>query len=441
MHALLAILNVPSVSDAYGDVLSVYPFWVEQGIAGDRYGIDSPWVYPLLAWAPILVANVAGPDALPIVWMLMVTALDAVAFALLLRLPRGHVLAWTWLGLQLALGPVALARIDTVAVAVCVIGLVVLRRGRVGWAAAAFTAAAWMKVWPGVLFLALLIARPQRLRILGVGALVSGAVLTVAWLLGSQYALSFLLEQGDRGLQIEAVAATPFMWQVALGDGHVYFDRQIYTFQVDAVGVSRVADASTPVLIAAVVALCALGALAVRRAHGREAIVWLALALVAVMIVTNKVGSPQFVLWLTVPALLLAELGARRHWIGVGAIAAVSLITQLQFPWMYDWLVVADPAAVLLLTVRNLVHVGILVGAMWMLVRSARRGPFAVSAEERREQLAHAARLDEEGVVPEAALEHDRLGAGGARGDARSEPLLVGDGEEPVARDADDERG
>lgn len=445
MHALLAILNIPSVSDAYGDVLGVYPFWVEQGIGADGQpgswlGIDVEWVYPLLAWAPILVSNVLGPDALPLVWMLMVTALDAVAFALLLRVPRGQLLAMTWLGLQLALGPVALGRIDTVAVAVSIIGLAVLRGGRPGVAAAAFTVAAWMKVWPGVLYLALLIARRERLRILAVGALVSGAVLAIAGLLGSQHALSFLFQQEDRGLQIEAIAATPFMWQAALGDAYVYFDRQIYTFQVDAPGVGRVADLATPVLIGGVVALCALGVLAVRRSHGREAIVWLAVALVASMIVTNKVGSPQFVLWLTVPALLLAELGARRHWIGVGAIGVVAVLTQAQFPWTYDWLVVADPLAVLLLTVRNLVHVGILVGAVWMLVRAARRGPFALSVDERREQVAHAAGLDQEGVVAESALEHDRLGAGRGGADAAGEPLLIGDGEEPVAGDADDER-
>ncbi|SFS15838.1 Protein of unknown function [Agrococcus baldri] len=445
MHALLAILNIPSVSDAYGDVLSVYPFWLEQGLGTDGrpsewLGIDVEWVYPLLAWAPILVSGVLGPEALPLVWMLMVTALDAVAFALLLRVRRGHVLGWTWLALQLALGPVALARIDTVTVAVCIIGLIALRSQRPGVAAAAFTAAAWMKVWPGVLYLALLIARRERLRIVIAGALVSGAVLAIAALLGSQHALSFLLQQEDRGLQIEAVAATPFMWQAMLGEGHVYFDRQIYTFQVDAPGVGRTADLATPVLIAAVVALCALGALAVRRSHRREAIVWLAVALVASMIVTNKVGSPQFVLWLTVPALLLAELGARRHWIGVGAIGLVAALTHLQFPWTYDSLVSADPFGVLLLTLRNLVHVGILVGAVWMLLRAARRGPYALSVDERREQVAHASGLDQEGVVAEAALEHDRLGTGDARGDAGGEPLLIGDGEEPVAGDADDER-
>lgn len=440
MHALLAILSLPSVSEAYGDVLFVYPAWVERGAQGEWLGIDVPWVYPLLAWVPILVADVLGPVALPLVWMLLVTALDAVALGMLLAVPRGRTMAWTWLGLQLLLGPVALGRIDTVAVAVCIMGLAVLRRGRPGLAAAAFTVGAWMKVWPGVLYLVLLIARRERMRVLGAGALVSAAVLGVALLLGSEHPLSFLTQQENRGLQIEAIAATPYMWAATADEALVFFDRQMHTFQVGGDGVRIVAALATPVLVGVVVLLSALGAVAVRRSHRREATVWLAVAMVAALIVTNKVGSPQFVLWLTVPAMLLAEAGARRHWLGAAAIALVAGLTQAQFPWTYDWLVAADPAAVLLLTVRNLVHVGILAGAVWMLLRAARRGPFAVSAQERREQVAHAAGLDEEGVVAEVALEHDRLGARDARADAGGEPLLVGDREEPVARDADDER-
>lgn len=422
MHALLAILALPSVSDAYGDVLTVYPFWVEQGLGsegrpGQWLGVDVPWVYPLLAWAPILASSAFGTAALPLVWMLLVTALDALALALLLRVPRGLVMAWTWLALLVALGPVALARIDSVVVALCVIAVVALRSDRPGVAAALFTIGAWMKVWPGVLWLALLVVRRERMRVVAAGALVSASVLGLAALVGSGHALSFLTEQDDRGLQIEAVAATPYLWLASAGDAQVLFDREIYTFQVEGDGVGTVAALATPVLVAAVLAIGALGALAVRRAHRREAIVWLAVALVEAMIVTNKVGSPQFVLWLFVPALLLAEAGARRHWIAVGAIALVAALTQLQFPWTYDWLVAAHPAAVALLTARNALHVALLVGAVWMLVRAARVGPVGVSGQERRQQVADAARLDEERVVPEAALEHDGLGTRDARRD------------------------
>lgn len=447
MHGLLALLSSPNVSDAYGDVLQVYPVWLRQGLEGTWLGIDAPWVYPLPAWLPILAAGALGPEALPVLWMLLVTLLDAIAFRLLLEIPRGRLLACTWLGLQLALGPVALGRIDTVAVAVTIVGLVALRLGRTGAAAGVLTAAAWLKIWPGVLYLALLIARRPRLPILAAGALVSGAVLLVAGMLGSGFPLSFLSEQGDRGLQIEAVAATPYLWLAAIGDAtRVEFDRGIWTYQVTGPGVDAVAAFATPALIAMVAVVSALGVVAVRRQRGREAIGWLALALVEVLLVTNKVGSPQFAMWLVVPALLLAEEGGRRRWRAVAAVAAVSLVTQLQFPWTYDWLVMSHPLAVLLLTLRSLGHVALLALAVGMLVRIAReraadaRPGSGASAEERREQVADAVGLDEEGVVAEGALEHDRLGARRARRDARREPPLVGDGEEAIARDADDER-
>ena len=423
-------------------MLSVYPAWVERGTEGEPewLGIDVPWVYPLLAWAPILASSALGTEALPLLWMLLVTALDAIAFRLLLSVPRGGVMAFAWLGLQLALGPVALARIDTVAVALGVIAVVALRRAKPGVAAALFTIGAWMKVWPGALYLALLIVRRERMRVVAAGALVSGAVLAIALLLGSSEPLSFFTEQEDRGLQIEAIAATPYLWLATEGDAQVFFDREMYTFQVRGQGVRTVAALATPALIGAVLLIAAVGALAVRRAHRREAVVWLAVALVEAMIVSNKVGSPQFVLWLIVPALLLAEAGARRHWAGVASIGLVAVLTHIQFPWTYDWLVGAHPAGVALLTARNVVHVAILAGAVSMLLRAARRGPLEGSAEEGREEVAHAGRLDEEGVVPEPALQHDRLAARHARRDAGGEPLLVGDREEPVAGDADDER-
>jgi hypothetical protein len=374
VHLLLVFLNMPDVTKAYTDVLRVYPSWLAQGLDGTWVGVDVPWVYPLLAWLPILVSGAFGPHLLPTMWLAMMTVLDAVAFASLLRARRGEVLAWTWLGLLIAAGPIAIGRLDGVATAVAIVGFAMLRNGRPGLAAAVWTTAAWMKVWPGVLYLALLVVRRERGTVLSAGALVSAAVLLVAALLGSQHALSFLLQQDHRGLQIESVGATPFMWMAMAGDAHVYFHDGIVTFQVSHPGAGAVAAFSTPVLIAAVGAVCALGLRAVRRTSAHEATAWLALALVSTLIVTNKVGSPQFVLWLAVPALLLAERGRTRHWIAVSAIALVSLLTQLQYPLTYHALVAAELFGVLLLTARNALHVMILIGAVVMLARSARGG-------------------------------------------------------------------
>ena len=68
-----------------GDVYLVYEPWARDALAGHGIvGIDGEWVYPQLALLPMLLAQglewIAGYE---VAWALMVTALDALAFALL----------------------------------------------------------------------------------------------------------------------------------------------------------------------------------------------------------------------------------------------------------------------------------------------------------------------------------------------------------------------
>ncbi len=57
---------------------------------------------------------------------------------------------WWWLGFLLALGPIGLGRIDTVATVLALIGVAFVAT-RPAVASALFTAGAWTKVWPAAL--------------------------------------------------------------------------------------------------------------------------------------------------------------------------------------------------------------------------------------------------------------------------------------------------
>ena len=82
----------------------------------------------------------------------MVLLLDAAAFAVLIggRDPRRLLAAWWWLGFLLLLGPIALARLDAVAVALCIVGLLWLNLHETA-AVVTLTVATWIKVWPAAL--------------------------------------------------------------------------------------------------------------------------------------------------------------------------------------------------------------------------------------------------------------------------------------------------
>ena len=387
VHAgFLAVLAPMMLS---GDVLSdvrFYREWAFDALDGHRQGIDTDWVYPIGALVPMLLAAAGGFSAYMFSWFLLFTALNAGAFALLTaRLDvRRTTAAYWWLAATALLGPVAVGRIDGLTVPMVIAALLLLGRRPVV-ASALLAAATWIKVWPAAVILALLVAWPRRLTLLVTGAAVSAAVAAAVALSGGlTHLLSFIGAQGDRGMQLEAPFTTPGLWQAILGqsDAHIYEDIVINTREVRGAWGEPVAAAMTPLLAMAAVAVAVLLAWALRRgAPARELIAAGALALVSAFIVFNKVGSPQFMLWLVaVTAVGLAWEG--RAWrFPAWCMLGVAGLTTLVYPVLYEALHDDLNAGVaLLLTLRNVAVLVLFGWAVARIIRLARRAGVSGSA-------------------------------------------------------------
>ncbi len=380
VHFGLGMLALYAPGLPLGDVTWVYKFWVENGMAtGVWPGIQTVWVYPILALAPMVGAMAFGPDLYASTWLSLVMLIDAAAFAVLLGRRRPEA-AWWWLGFLVLLGPIAVGRIDAITVPLALAGLlIVVARPRLG--AVLLTLGAWVKVWPAALVAAVVVALRARLDVATTAVVTSGAVVIGGLLLGAgTNLLSFVTQQTGRGLQIESPLATPWMWDAALGGGsRVYYDTGILTFQVAGDGVAVAAALSTPLLAIAAVALLVLGLVGVRRGAAPTALLApLALALTVALLVFNKVGSPQFVAWLAVPVVagLVAAAAGRARSFRVPAVLAlvVAALTQLVYPYLYSLLLVPEPAMVAVLTLRNLLEVVLLAWAVRELLTVVRRG-------------------------------------------------------------------
>ena len=354
--------------------------------------LSGSWVYPAGAIVPMLAAAVGGsgrrlgvPDGLGADDHRARRGRDS-PFLLYTRRPDRPqepptvAGAWWWLAFLVLLGPVAMGRLDAVVAPVVVVALsIALNHPRI--TSALLTAAAWVKVAPGALLIALFVAvrRPWR-SVVVPAAIVSVVVVgTVAALGGMPHVASFLTEQEERGLQIESPGATP--WLVAgLFSSSItrYLNQPIVTWEIKGPGTQGAAD------VLGALFFVALGAAALLLWWRREqlgAAMWSggiartellvrgAMLLTLAMLVFNKVGSPQYIGWLAPPvavALALRLPGWRTTaWLVLGTAGA----TQVVFPWFYAEVVSGGTGATLTLAARNVALVVLLVHTVIALVR------------------------------------------------------------------------
>ncbi|MEY2849796.1 MAG: hypothetical protein RI885_2463 [Actinomycetota bacterium] len=397
VHLVVGLLNLYGEGYPLGDVTSVYPFWVDQALVADYWvGVDGPWVYPIVAIVPMLAAHLTAPIAASIPalaplsigsglyagsWLGMILLLDLAAFGALTEWGRRRdrlAAAWWWTAFVLALGPIALGRIDSVTVPIAVVGaLFIITRPVL--AAVLLTIAAWIKVWPGALVMAMVVACRDRTRIALWAGATSIGIVALALSYGSgANVFSFVTQQTDRGLQVEAPISTIWMWRAAAGDGTlVYYDQDVLTWQVSGAGAAAASGWMTPLMLLVVTMVVLLGVVAVRRgASGLALLPPLSLAILSAMIALQKVGSPQFMTWLCVPVILGLVLHRQRlaPSFAVGAVLVILLavLTQAIYPVNYGRVLGLDPIALTILTARNLLVFVVLGWAVMSTISVAR---------------------------------------------------------------------
>lgn len=391
VHFVLGMLGLYGPGLPLGDVTLVYKFWVEHGLStGDWVGIDTVWVYPIVALVPMLISYLFGPDLYASTWLSLVMLVDAAAFAVLTGLGRDRRLAlagWWWLGFLLLLGPVALGRIDSITVPVAIVGMLLLARTpRI--ASVLLTVAMWIKVWPAALIAAAFVALRSRWTIAITAAIASAAIIVTGLVLGAGGNLfSFVTQQAGRGLQVESPIATFWMWDAFATHSTrsiVYYDQAILTYQVVGPGAVsgplNAAGLMTPLLAIVTGALLVLGFVARRRGvPALELLPPLTLAITTALILFNKVGSPQFVTWLAVPLVfgLTMSITGRGPSFRVPVVLTLVIagLTQAIYPYLYSQLLGLDFTLLLVLSARNVLYVVLLIWAIVAVVEALRYEP------------------------------------------------------------------
>ncbi|MBW8802604.1 MAG: DUF2029 domain-containing protein [Catenulisporales bacterium] len=358
-----------------GDV-ELYHQWITQSFDHGAYPLDDQkWQYPPGAAGPLLLPHWL-PGSYFVLFFLMCLAADAAVFGLVLRAARradprkpSPAGPWLWTLGVAAIGPMAYGRYDLVVTAVAVAALTVTPRSKRATAVARgvlIGVGTFVKLWPA----ALLFGAPKRTngRLL-VGAAAAAAILpTLLLQLFFPGVLSFLTNQKSRGIQVESVFATPFLVGKWFGWSGTVGITNFGAYEYSGPGVAAAGKAALVMTAVGfgVLLLIRWRAAALGGFPFPAMLADVAFAAVLVAVVTSRVLSPQYLVWLLgVAAVCLTRrdtLMRRPAWLVLGAVS----VTQLIFPLFYHSLRGGQIYSGLILLGRN----GLLVAAAVLAVRA-----------------------------------------------------------------------
>ncbi len=351
-RALIVVILVRFESFVVGDVYYYHrkiASLFDSGLSQTLIEYPTPVVWIL--WLPFAVTGGAAFGYL-IAFMAFMLALDAAfTFALYRTGGRRHDVSIDfWILFVFLIGPLSYLRFDVLPAVLA--GGALLAARRRPWVSGALTGlGAAIKLWPALLIAAFCAYRPDR-RAAGWAFVAVGFGLAALSLVtgGFSRLISPLTWQSGRGLQVESVWATPLMIARAFGGsigGAWTVDYSRYqAYEIFGPGVELWVQISNIATVAGLVLLVLLWIRAYRNgAISPIAVGLIVLGTVAIMTITNKTLSPQYLLWLGGPMaalLLLRRDGSAAQRRAVNRLAVhllvLALLTQLVYPLLYDGL-------------------------------------------------------------------------------------------------------
>lgn len=383
----LVSANFIASDDSFGGLV-LYHELVRRGIDEGVWPVlDESWVYPIGALVPMLVLSFIGTTSTYLLaWWGMIIAVNALTLMVIRdKLPHGYRAAWWWVAFLGCLGPIGMTRIDAVAAAAATIALVAIASyPRI--ATILITVAGWIKVAHFAWLLPLFLISLKRWNsnrwnsVFVPAAVLSALIISVELALGSGSRIfGFFSVQSGRGLQAESVFATPFsvarLWVHGLIPVH---NESLLCDEYVGDAVSIVARICDPLLVIGALAVSVLVLLALRRGrlHSSELLSLATFATTLVLIVFNKVGSPQFIIWTAAPLVLCFAIPASDRvfsWrFPLVVTLAFAAMTQVIYPYGYGSFILGSPVMVIVGAIRNGLIVVLLGWALVNLFQATR---------------------------------------------------------------------
>jgi uncharacterized membrane protein len=279
-----------------------------------------------------------------------------------------------FVGLALTASPLVIWRFDIVPALLTALALVAYAMHKPGFTGLSLGLGLVNKVYPAFLLPVLGGARLLERRWRDVIWMAVAAAIAVAAVIGEGYLVAgsrifyFLVYQRNRGVEIESITGGIAMWAGAFNGTttKVFFD--FGSMQVQS---PLLASLTTPEFVLQAISGLVLLAGAVYsfqrdiNGHGsvqRKTLVQYSLATLLLVMLVNKVLSPQYIVWL----LPLVPLVSTRKSL---LFLAISVLTTIGYPLTFPSLEKDEPYAVVLLNARNLL---LIVMFVWVVIPARR---------------------------------------------------------------------
>ncbi len=345
-------------------------------VLGPGYAVPE---YPLPVAAVLAlpyVLSFGNQLAYQLIFIAMMLMIDA-AFTRILFVHQGRrntAPVTLWLAAGLLIGPLLVTRFDLIPGVLVALSVLWLSNAA-SRSGAALAIGTGIKLWPILVLPAAAAPRASRVRVI-VSSLVTAAILIGTTLAVGGWArfISPLRYQSDRGLQIEAPISLPLMfaWAFHPGTWTVFFSDVSKSVEIGGPGENvLLALAGILTLLALLtIALYSLRAWRLQYVVTPFTVALISFTSVGLIIMSNKVFSPQYLLWLVptgVVAVALAsppstgeaspqsrDLGLQR---AMTLLLLIALLTQIIYPRAYDWISQLNPQnelGVVMLAIRDL---------------------------------------------------------------------------------------
>ena len=320
------LIFYPESEFLFSDV-RLYDWWAGN-IADSYFPINDPmWQYPPLAAVVFLAGYLLAGNTVGFVFL--ATVADLAIFLLLVRTGRKQqksTPAFIWMLAPLVMGPIILGRFDVFVTLAAVAALLYVGQSRKFGIAIAI--GALLKVWPVLLLLATPKGSALKVITWFAATFAAGSLLLSLWWSES---FSFIGGQKSRGLQIESVGALPYqLWNA--GPGNVSSAFQFGAIEVVASGTSIVS------LLITLIGIGLLGTLFFWRVSGKlnsANPADIALLAVLISIVTSRVLSPQYMVWVF-GLLAVSAFHPQQNFRKISILICISAgIGQVIYPWWY----------------------------------------------------------------------------------------------------------